>query len=218
MPHPCESPKLGIVILCGGKSRRMGCDKAALPFPGEGSMLARIVRLATQAVPAERIVCVAAQGQTLPDLPILLRTVRDRTPDCGPLEGIATGLAALTGTADAALVTTCDSPILVPQLPAHLATLLGEHDAAVPRVEGRWQPLTALYRTALAPRIDAMLGRGMRRVIDMVEQIDTCEVTLEELKAIDPGLQSAKGCNTPEEYDEIIRIASQSLKSGNDHG
>lgn len=178
-------------------------------------MLARIVRLATEAVPAERIVCVAAQGQTLPELPIVLDVVRDRTSNCGPLEGVATGLAALASTADAALVTTCDSPLLVPGLAAYLATLLGEHDAVVPRVEGRWQPLTALYRTALAPRIDAMLAGGMRRVIDMVEQIDTREVTPEEFQSIDPGLQSARGCNTPEEYDEIIRIAGRSMNSGN---
>lgn len=85
----------------------------------------------------------------------------------------------------------------------------------VPRVGDRWQPLTALYRTALAPRIDTMLAGGMRRVIDMVEQIDTRAVTPAELQSIDPGLQSARGCNTPEEYDEIIRIAGRSMNSGN---
>ncbi|MCA9165188.1 MAG: NTP transferase domain-containing protein, partial [Planctomycetales bacterium] len=54
------------VVLCGGKSRRMGESKATLPF-GDELMVQRVVRLLSEVV--SPIVVVAAEGQTLPELP-----------------------------------------------------------------------------------------------------------------------------------------------------
>src|SRR4051812_21114639 len=105
----------GAIILCGGQSRRMGRDKATLPFGAE-SLLQRIVRIATEVVAEENIVVVASAQQTLPPLPAWVRVVRDPVPDCGPLAGIAAGLRSLaSGTdIDAVFVTSCDAPFIVP--------------------------------------------------------------------------------------------------------
>ena len=56
----------GAIILCGGKSSRMGRDKATLPF-GSEVMLQRVIRLVSQVVNVHRIVVVAAPGQALPE-------------------------------------------------------------------------------------------------------------------------------------------------------
>jgi len=73
----------GAIVLCGGKSTRMGTSKAALPF-GPESMLQRVVRLLGTVV--SPIVVVAARDQVLPGLPEKIIVARD---EVGVLEGIA---------------------------------------------------------------------------------------------------------------------------------
>ena len=87
------------IILCGGKSSRMGRDKATLPF-GPELMLQRVVRLIGQAVDLERRVIVAAPNQSLPALPTGATVAHDAAEYRGPLQGLATGLRpGLTGVA-----------------------------------------------------------------------------------------------------------------------
>jgi molybdenum cofactor guanylyltransferase len=66
----------GAIILCGGKSSRMGRDKATLPF-GPEQMLARVVRLVSEVVEPAKIVVVAAPEQELPVLPAAVAVARD---------------------------------------------------------------------------------------------------------------------------------------------
>src|SRR5205807_272847 len=99
------------VVLCGGRSSRMGRPKAWLPFGGE-ALLQRVVRRLGEAV--SPVVVVAAPGQELPSLPSEVAIVRDPEEGRGPLQGLAAGLAALAGRADAAYATSCDAPFLRP--------------------------------------------------------------------------------------------------------
>src|SRR5437764_7598096 len=99
--------RVGGIILCGGQSKRMGRPKAWLPFGGE-LMLPRVVRLLGEAVAP--VVVVAAPGQDVPPLPAGVRVVRDEREARGPLQGLAAGLDALQGVADAAYVSSCDVP------------------------------------------------------------------------------------------------------------
>src|SRR5262245_60341239 len=99
------------VVLCGGQSSRMGRPKAWLPFGGE-LMLPRVVRLLGEAV--RPVVVVAAPGQDVPPLPPEIAVVRDEERGRGPLQGLAAGLDALTGQADAVYLSSCDVPFLRP--------------------------------------------------------------------------------------------------------
>src|SRR5438128_4376608 len=96
---PLEPQQAGGIILCGGQSKRMGRPKAWLPFGGE-TMLPRVVRLLSQVVAP--VVVVAAPGQDLPALPAGVAVVRDEERGRGPLQGLAAGLKALQGQAEAA--------------------------------------------------------------------------------------------------------------------
>src|SRR5947209_18374683 len=109
------------VVLCGGQSSRMGRPKAWLPFGGE-TMLARVARLVAEAGLAP-VLAVAAPDQELPPLPAGVEVVRDPEPHGGPLQGIAVGLAALVGRADAAYVSGCDVPLLRPAFVRRLVEL-----------------------------------------------------------------------------------------------
>src|SRR3954464_10860020 len=97
--------RTGGIVLCGGRSSRMGKPKAWLPF-GDELMLPRVVRILREVV--EEVVVVAAPGQEVPPLPGEVQIVRDEVEGRGPLGGLAAGLAALEGKADAAYLSSCD--------------------------------------------------------------------------------------------------------------
>src|SRR6186713_2816693 len=97
-----SSRAVGGVVLCGGKSTRMGTSKALLPF-GPETMLQRVVRLLATVV--SPIVAVAAPGQSLPELPADVIVTRDEREGRGPLEGLRAGLKALPATVEIAYVT-----------------------------------------------------------------------------------------------------------------
>lgn len=196
---------LSAVILAGGNSRRMGREKASLPFGGE-PMLTRVVRLVSELVPAEGLICVAAKNQTLPPLPKAVQIVHDRQADCGPLEGLATGLALASTFAQHAFVTTCDAPLLAPTFVDRLAKLIEDFEAAVPRIDGQWYPLSAMYRTSVFNLADARLQNKQRRVIDFVEEVNVRAVTREELEPADPKLLSLRNCNTVDEYETLLQL------------
>src|SRR5687768_8310177 len=146
----------GALILCGGKSSRMGRDKATLPF-GPELMLQRVVRVVSKAVPLQNIAVVAAPNQPLPPLPREVIVAHDREAHRGPLQGLATGLQALGDRVDAAYATACDVPLLVPAFIERMFALLSDFDVAVP-VDGEFHhPLAAVYRPAVLPHIGRLL-------------------------------------------------------------
>ncbi len=150
------------IVLCGGKSSRMGLPKAALPF-GSETMLQRVVRLLSETV--DGIVVVAADGQQLPELADNIRVVRDQRPERGPLEGLSAGLAACDKQTVSAYVTSCDVPFLVPEFVERMFQLLGDYEIAVP-YDGKYHhPLSAVYRIEVLSYIETLLSNNRMRPV-----------------------------------------------------
>jgi molybdopterin-guanine dinucleotide biosynthesis protein A len=196
---------VGGIVLCGGQSKRMGRPKAWLPFAGE-LMLPRVVRLLSEVV--SPVVVVAAPEQEVPPLPPFVTVVRDEQTGRGPLQGLAAGLAALTGRADAAFVSSCDVPFLQPAFIRRLIELLGEHWICVPYVGNFHHPLAAVYRLSILPEVRRLLGENRLRPVFLFEAVPTRIVEVNELHAADPGLQSLRNLNSPEEYEAALREAA----------
>lgn len=194
---------VGGIVLCGGKSRRMGRDKASLPFGGE-SLLGRVVRRLTPV--AEPVVVVSAAGQPLPALPPDVSIVHDETADRGPLQGLLTGLRAMSGR-DAAFLTACDAPFLHPEFVRRMAELLGDHAACVVEADGFRHPLAAVYRTAVIPVIERLLAADRRKLGGLFDVIDTRFVTRVDVGAADAGLWSLRNLNTLAEYEAALALA-----------
>ena len=192
------------IILCGGRSTRMGRDKATLPF-GPELMLQRVARLLGEAV--EQIVVVAAPGQELPPLPEAVHVVHDQREGRGPLEGIAAGLRVLAGTADAAYVTSCDVPLLEPAFVRRMFELLGEHQIVVPKDEKYHHPLAAVYRTDVVPHVEQLLAKDRMRPFFLFEMSDTLEIDAEQMRAVDARLGTLQNINRPEDYESAIQEA-----------
>ncbi len=193
------------LILCGGASRRMGQPKAMLPF-GPESLLQRVTRLIGPAV--DEVVVVAASGQDLPRLPASVRVVRDHAAAQGPLQGLATGLAALPDAVDLVYALATDVPFLVPEWWVRLADLGGSADLAIPEVEGRFHPLAAVYRRG--PTLDAaeqLLRAGRLRLTGLVEVMHSRVIAAHDLVAVDPEFATLRNLNTPEDYQQALQDA-----------
>ena len=194
-----ESIAAGIV-LCGGKSTRMGTSKALLPF-GLETMLQRVVRLLSTVVAP--IVVVAAGDQELPELPRDVILTRDENEGRGPLEGLRAGLKALPESADAAYVTSCDVPLLVPGFVTQMLDHAGGYDIAVMEIDGFTHPLSAVYRRATLPRVEDLLARDRLRPAFLFEAVQTRRVKPEEMTA-DPDLRTLRNLNTRDDYDRAL--------------
>jgi len=191
----------GGVVLCGGRSTRMGSSKALLPFGAE-VMLQRVVRLLGSVV--SPLVVVAAAAQPLPALPGAITIAHDERENCGPLEGLRAGLSALPAAIDAAYVTSCDVPLLVPAFAARMVQLLGDYDVAVMEVDGLAHPLSAVYRRRTLPHIESQLAAGRLRIGDLFDAVKTRRVRPEEMIAVDPELATLRNLNTPEDYRRAL--------------
>ena len=197
------------VVLCGGRSSRMGTPKAWLPF-GDELMLPRVVRFVREVV--DSVIVVAAPGQDVPPLPANVRIVRDEVEGRGPLGGLAAGLAALEGEADAVYLSSCDVPLLKPEFVRYVIDALTKPkcagpwtiDAAVPRVNDRLHPLAAAYRVAVPPVVREMLAANRLRMTDLFDLVSTRVIEADELTDADPELVSLRNVNTPDEYEAAL--------------
>lgn len=195
---------VGGVVLCGGQSRRMGRPKAWLPFAGE-LMLPRVVRLLSEAV--RPVVVVAAPDQEVPALPPEVAVVRDEEKGRGPLQGLAAGLKALRGRADAAYLSSCDVPFLRPAFVRRLVGLLGQHHVCVPKVGDHHHPLAAVYRAEVIEAVERLLGENRLRPFFLFQEVPTRVVEAAELADVDPEFHTLRNLNTPEEYEAALREA-----------
>jgi molybdopterin-guanine dinucleotide biosynthesis protein A len=197
--------KVGGIVVCGGQSKRMGRPKAWLPFAGE-IMLPRVLRLLGQAV--NPLVVVAARDQELPPLPPDVNIVRDEEKGRGPLQGLAAGLKALHGRADAAYASSCDVPFLQPAFVRRMVDLLGDKQISVPHVAGYHHPLAAVYRLEVAAAVDQLLAQDRLRPVFLFDLVQTRVVEAAELVDADPTFQTLRNLNTPEDYEAAVREAA----------
>jgi molybdenum cofactor guanylyltransferase len=197
----------GGIVLCGGKSTRMGTPKATLPF-GPETMLQRVVRLLGSVV--DPIIVVAARQQALPELPDDVIVAQDEREQRGPLEGLRAGLKALPNSVDSAYVTSCDVPLLVPAFVTRMIELLGDNDIAVMEIDGFPHPLSAVYRRATLPQVEALLERDKLRPVFLFDAVRTRRVRPYEMTSIDPQLLTLRNLNTCDDYRAALEEADLS--------
>jgi molybdopterin-guanine dinucleotide biosynthesis protein A len=195
------------IILAGGRSSRMGRDKASLVLDGE-TLLQRTARALSGA--ADELVLVRAPEQTLPNVDAGVPVVEAADPveGQGPLVGIAAGLEAAR--APVALIVAVDMPFLEPALLRLLAARVsGDHRWVVPLAEGRPQPLcSAIARDAL-PIVREHIAAGDRAPMAMARDLGALRLPEEEWSRADPGGHSFINVNTPEEFEAARAAAAE---------
>ena len=198
------------ILLAGGRSQRMGRDKAGLPW--HGSTLARRAAGLLARVAEPPVIVVCAPEQELPPLPDWVEVVRDPEPGLGPLAGLATGLAAAGPRADVAAVCAVDAPLAHPAVLAALLGALGTSAAVLPVSDGRPQPLFAVYRTELAFLAAALVADGERRASQLGERAGARAVepfellVVDDIAEFDPTLASLLSFDTHDAYDGALAV------------
>ncbi len=193
-------------MLAGGRSSRMGRDKAGLPFGSETLLQVAIRKLRAVGF------TVAVSGQRdeweTDGAPCLL----DRIPDCGPLSGIEAGLRASPSPEMPVVFVPVDVPLLPGFFVRELAARASVEGvlAVMPRAAGREQPLCAAYSPALQPELAAALEQKERRVFMTMRRLAGAGLDSFRVEA----LATARGWsgsqdwfrngNTPDEYQAML--------------
>jgi molybdopterin-guanine dinucleotide biosynthesis protein A len=190
------SPDVSAFILAGGKSTRMGRDKAFLEYQGR-TLLARALDLGRSVASEVRIV--GSQERFAP----FAAVVEDVFRDCGPLGGIHAAL--LASRTELNVMLAVDTPRIST---AFLQYLIGQarkaSDAAVvvPRAGGGWQPLCAVYRPQFASAAEDALRAGRNRVDPLFGIVRTRVVEESELELVHFQIGIFSNLNTPEEWEK----------------
>lgn len=192
------------MVLAGGRSRRMGRDKASLEVAGE-TLAARAARVLASICPE---VLVAAGGR---DLVPILPAVEDG-PGRGPAAGILGAVAARPGRA--LLVLACDVPRVPEALLARLAEAVepaadgdpaGAPDAVVPRTALGPEPLVAAYGPRALAALAAQVADGEHAVRALLARDDLRVEYVEgpELERFGDPATTLANVNTPTDYRRL---------------
>jgi molybdenum cofactor guanylyltransferase len=192
-------------VLAGGKSTRMGKDKAFLEFRGR-ILLARALELATGAGQEVRIVGdprkFAAFG----------RVVKDIYRERGPLAGIHAALKS--SSTELNLMLAVDLPFVQPDFLKYLISVARETKAlvTVPRVSDGLQPLCAVYRREFARPAEQSLAQGKNKIDALFVSVETRIIEPDELSHAGFTSQMFRNLNTPEEFEKAANITNQEPK------
>jgi len=197
-PMDSASPDLTAFILAGGKSTRMGADKAFVTLHGR-TLLERALELARSVAADVRIVGDPAKFAAFAPV------VEDVFPGCGPLGGIHAALRA--SRTELNLMLAVDVPFVSQALLQYLigrAREVASATVTVARMSG-WQPLCAVYRREFADAAEEALRAG-RCKIDLLFAADsTLVIPEEELEAVGFSQKMFRNLNTREELETVRR-------------
>lgn len=186
---------LAAFILAGGKSTRMGRDKAFAEFEGR-TLLARALGLARSVTPDVRIVGDFAKfGEFAP-------VVQDAFPGCGPLGGIHAALRS--SSADLNLMLAVDMPFLTQDLLRYLVERARKSAATVtvPQCGGGNQPLCGVYRRAFAEVAERALQKRRFKIDALFANESTQVIAADELRQNGFTLELFRNLNSPAELAE----------------
>jgi molybdenum cofactor guanylyltransferase len=182
-------------VVAGGRSVRMGRDKALLPW-ADGTLLDHALARLRSVCDDVRILCGPTPRYQDRDVPVVL----DRRGDAGPLAGLEAALADAAGRP--VLFLGVDLPFVTPALLEFLGSELAGSDAAVPVVAGRPEPLCAAYGPACLGPVGARLAAGERRMTSFWPDVSVREIAEASLARFGDPAAIFRNLNTPQEFDE----------------
>ena len=189
-----EHTQVTVQVMLGGKSERMGTDKALVQLGGRTLLERAVDRWQDYGCALQLSV---GPAQRAPLAPAGLAAVADIYPERGPLGGLHAGLKACQS--DVLLLTAVDAPWLTP---AHADLLLAAMDGAeacVFTLNGQPEPLFGLYRRHCATAAETLLLQGDNRMRSLLEWVNTAYVPTEDAAAF-------RNLNTPEDLAQALTL------------
>lgn len=188
------------IILAGGKSSRMGTNKALLPIEGK----ANIQLIKEQLTPYFSQIMIATndfEAYAFLGLPM----IKDEYEGLGPMAGIHAGLK--NSKTETNFFVACDMPFASGELVKHLVDLSEEYEAVVPRINGKLHPLFSVFKKTILPKIEqCLLGENLR-MSDLLSTLEVRYVNEIELANVISGNieKIFYNMNSPLDYQKVIR-------------
>ena len=206
------------LVLAGGRSRRMGCDKALLPLPGHQATLLEYVCSVAQACVNRTYVITPWPERYGHLLPSTIALLQEPTVDKGPLVALAAGWSMILKDCqhqrqpapDWLLVLACDMPDLdVDTLQMWRQELAGwtlergDEIAALPRHNQRWDPLCGFYHRRCIPSLENVIANNIRSFQQWLTNEDERVIALSKTDSY-----MLRNCNTPRQWQQFLDEAS----------
>lgn len=198
-PMDRASSDVTAFILAGGKSTRMGADKAFVMLDGR-TLLARALELARSVT--TDVLIVGDPAKFAPFAPVVEDVFHER----GPLGGIHAALRA--SPTELNVILAVDVPFVSSTLLKYLIERARQAALAtvtVAQAGGRWQPLCAVYRREFADAAEQALRAGRNRIDALFEAADTRVIGEGELEAAGFSSNVFRNLNTREELEAVQR-------------
>lgn len=175
----------------------MGTDKAFLNVAGR-PLVEHVINVLKGIFESVIIVTNTPQAYARYDASVVTDAIDKR----GPLTGIYSGLLASKDEYN--FVAACDMPFLNSGLIGYMAKESGGYDVVVPEIEGKVEPLHAVYNKRLYSLIESHIRNDSRQIQKIFEAVRVRRITEEEIDRFDPSRRSFINLNTPEEYKEAV--------------
>jgi len=165
MQHTIEKEKVSGIIVAGGRSSRIGVDKALLKVGGS-TMIERIITVLQQV--AGHVLISAGNGKYSFTG---YSHVEDKFADIGPIGGIYSALKASSTPIN--IVVSCDLPFLSVDLLDYLLKNALENELIIPIHNNFYEPLCAVYNVSLLPVIEQQINEGDYKLINLITKTDS---------------------------------------------
>jgi len=196
---------LTICVQAGGESRRMGQDKALMPFLGR-PLIQRVVDRLSPIADEVIVTTNTPDDYRFLGLPLF----PDLKPGRGALGGLYTALSSAT--CEIVAVVACDMPFASPKLIQAASRLLVEEgaDVVIPDSGGGLEPMHAVYRRETCiPAIESAIEADRWKLISWFPDVEVRILQPDEVKSHDPSGLAFWNLNTPEEFAEAEGRAQQ---------
>lgn len=180
------------IILSGGKSIRMGENKAFIEI--EGTPIIKRIHLLFKKL-FQEVIIVKNQKEFFINLNAEIYS--DLFPNRGVLGGLYTGL--YFSSFPYSFCVACDMPFLKRPVIEYLIKNIQGNDIVVPRTKNGLQPLHAIYSKNCLEPINKIMEQGKYKIIDFYPKVKVKIIEEDEFHALDPMRESFMNVNTPEE-------------------
>jgi molybdopterin-guanine dinucleotide biosynthesis protein A len=196
---------ISCIILAGGKSTRLGHDKV-LETLGNTSLLEQVISRIDPL--SKEIIVVTAKERTFTQLASRpkVKIVSDILPGQGSLGGIYTGLVKSDSFYN--LVVAADMPFVNTALLKYMIGICEGFDFVLPRVNGLFEPLHAIYSKNCIKPIESILNEGKKVIVELFNHVKVKYVEADEVDKFDPQHLSFFNINTKEELETAKKIAA----------
>jgi molybdopterin-guanine dinucleotide biosynthesis protein A len=187
------------IILAGGKSQRMGEDKAFLDSGGV-PLFERVYRIFREIF--SEIIIVVNDVLPFERYEAILR--RDIILGKGALGGLYTGIYHSSNYH--AFCSACDMPFLNPRVIKYMEKERDEYDVIVPKTHDGLHPLHAIYSKKCLNPISQSLDRNDLKIVNFFQQVRVRYIEEMEIREFDPHMRSVINVNTEEEMEAVRNI------------